>query len=121
MAVMGAGGVSWQPLTVTGFPAGARMAVVHGDPASGDYTIRLQFPDGYMFPEHWHPKAEHVTVLSGELLLGPGSDASARKTYSAGDFVYLPARNSHSGGAKGATIIQLHGMGPFAIYLGKPK
>ena len=120
MGMTGASGIKWSPLEVKGFAPGATMAVVHGDPANGDYTIRLEFPDGYMFPEHWHPKAEHLTVISGSFILGPGSDASARKTYAPGDFLYLPARNSHSGGAKGVTIVQLHGMGPFAINLGKP-
>ena len=121
MSVMGASGLTWVPLDVKGFAPGAKMTVIHGDPGSnGDYVIRLQFPDGYKFPEHWHPKAEHLTVLSGSFLLGPGSVESGWKTYAPGDFLYLPARNSHSGGAKGATVIQLNGMGPFAINLGKP-
>ena len=121
MTVMGATGLTWAPLEVKGFAPGAKMTVIHGDPAStGDYVIRLQFPDGYKFPEHWHPKAEHLTVMSGSFMLGPGSAESGWKTYAPGDFLYLPARNSHSGGAKGPTVIQLNGMGPFAINLGKP-
>ncbi len=38
-----------------------------------------------------------------------------------GDFLYIPARMSHPGGAKGVTVVQLHGTGPFAINLGTPK
>jgi ketosteroid isomerase-like protein len=122
MGMTGMAGISWSPLEVKGFPAGAKMAVIHGNPASGDYTIRLEFPDGYQFPVHWHPKAEHLTVLSGTFLLAQGGtvNASALKTYQPGDFLYLPARNPHFGGAKGVTIVQLHGMGPFAINLGTP-
>ncbi len=122
MGMAGAAGISWSPLEVKGFPPGAKIAVIHGDPATGDYTIRLQFPDGYQFPVHWHPKAEHVTVLSGAFILGMGgtANASAQKTYQPGDFLYLPGRHPHFGGAKGVTIIQLHGMGPFAINLGTP-
>jgi ketosteroid isomerase-like protein/quercetin dioxygenase-like cupin family protein len=123
MGMTGGSSIAWSDLKVPGFPTGAKMSVIHGDPAgTGDYTLRLQFPDGYQFPVHWHPKAEHATVLSGALLLAPGSkvDASALKTYQAGDFLYLPARNSHFGGAKGVTVIQLHGLGPFAINLGTP-
>ncbi|HEY3257437.1 MAG TPA: hypothetical protein VGJ64_01165 [Gemmatimonadaceae bacterium] len=55
-------------------------------------------------------------------MLAPGGsgDVSAEKSYGPGDFLYLPARNPHYGGAKGVTIVQLHGMGPFAINLGTP-
>ena len=122
MGMTVATGIAWSPLEVKGFPPGAKRAVIHGDPANSDYTMRLWFPDGYQFPVHWHPKAEHVTVLSGTFMLGMGStaDASAEKTYGPGDFLYIPAKNPHFGGAKGVTIIQLHGIGPFAINLGTP-
>lgn len=115
--------IQWTDLKVEGFNPGAKMAVIHGNPGgTGDYTVRLQFPDGYRFPVHWHPKAEHVTVLTGTFLLGMGTtvNQSAEKSYGPGDFLYLPAKNTHFGGAKGATVIQLHGLGPFAINLGAP-
>lgn len=123
MGMTAGSSVAWSDLKVPGFAPGAKMTVIHGDPSgAGDYTMRLQFPDGYQFPVHWHPKAEHVTVLSGTFLLGMGTqvNASALKTYQPGDFLYLPAKNTHFGGAKGATVIQLHGIGPFAINLGTP-
>lgn len=123
MAMAGGSGLQWGDLNVPGFDPGAKIAVVHGDPAAnGDYTVRLQFPDGYHFPVHWHPKAEHLTVLSGTFLLGMGTkvDRTVEKTYGPGDFLYLPAKNTHFGGSKGVTVIQLHGMGPFTINLGTP-
>lgn len=123
MALMSGSAIQWGDLKVPGFDPGAKIAVIHGDPAGeGDYTIRLQFPDGYHFPLHWHPKAEHLTVLSGTFLLGMGTKEvrGTEKTYAPGDFLYLPAKNTHFGGAKGITVIQLHGMGPFAINLGTP-
>src|SRR6266852_4799154 len=47
---------------------GAQFAVLEGDPAqAGLYTIRAKLPDGYKIKPHWHPTAEHVTVLSGTL------------------------------------------------------
>jgi len=113
--------VTWSPLSVPGFDPGAKIAVLHGDPASnGDYTLRLQFPAGYRFPVHWHPGGEHLTVLSGnfQLAMGNTADWSALKTYGPGDFIYLPARHAHFGGAQNETVIQLHGQGPFAINLG---
>lgn len=123
MDVHSASGIKWGDLVVPGFAPGVKLAVIHGDPGStGDYTLRLRFPDGYEFPPHWHPMGEHITVLSGVFRLGMGGtvNASAIREYQAGDFLYAPARLPHFGGARGETVIQLHGMGPFAINLGSP-
>lgn len=123
MDVHSASGLAWNDLVVPGFAAGAKIAVIHGDPGgTGDYTVRLQFPDGYEFPAHWHPMAEHITVLSGVFRLGMGGtvNPSAIREYQAGDFLYVPGRMPHFGGARGATVVQLHGNGPFAINLGSP-
>jgi ribosomal protein L16 Arg81 hydroxylase len=57
-------------------------------------------------------------------MLGMGSsgDWSAVRTYAPGDFIYIPARHSHYGGAgREVTVIQLHGEGPFQLFLGSPK
>jgi quercetin dioxygenase-like cupin family protein len=97
------------------------MAVVHGNPgAAEDYVIRLRFPKGYAFPLHWHPGTENLTVLSGVFHLGMDGEKKS-KTYTAGDFLYIPGRMAHFGGARTASTIQLHGVGPFAINLGTPK
>ncbi len=118
MEITGAAGLKWTPLVVPGFPSGGKMAVLHGNPGGdGDYTLRLKFPSGYEFPLHWHPGGEHLTVLSGSFHLGMQGEKKA-KNYVPGDFLYIPGRMSHFGGARGTTVIQLHGTGPFAINLG---
>jgi len=113
--------VMFQPIEVPGFKSGMKIAVINGDPnaESGEYVLRLQFPAGYMFPAHWHPNTENVTVLSGELQLGMGDkeDASKLMSYKPGSFLYIPPKNPHFGGAKGMTVIQLHGPAPFKIEL----
>jgi ketosteroid isomerase-like protein/quercetin dioxygenase-like cupin family protein len=116
--------VTWTDFSAPGFDPGVKLAVLHGNPmGKGDYTLRLKFPDGYKFPVHWHPGAEHVTVVSGTFLLAMGSsgDWSQVQSYAPGSFVYAPARHPHYGGARGETVVQLHGEGPFAINLGAPK
>src|SRR5213593_597349 len=115
--------VKWSELKVPGFDPGAQMAVMDGNPgaAGGVYTLRLKFPAGYRFPAHWHPKAEHLTVLSGSFQLGMGTteDRSTEKTYGAGDFLMIPGRHPHYGGASSESVVQLHGVGPFQIFLSK--
>lgn len=120
MEIVGSSNLKWEPLELPGFKPGLQMVVIHGDPASsGDYTLRLRFPDGYTFPSHWHPNGEHLTVIRGTFKLGMGAREGAEplKFYKAGDFLYIPGKMPHFGGATGLTEVQLHGQGPFAVEL----
>lgn len=120
MMAAAAAGLQWSDLKLPGLAPGARMTVVHGDPSkSDDYTIRLRFPNGYVIPPHWHPGGEHVTVLTGNLSLGMGEtlNRSSVTAYGVGDFFYVPSKMAHYAIAKGETIVQLHGTGPFALNL----
>jgi uncharacterized RmlC-like cupin family protein len=122
-AVVQPGDVKFGPIEVPGFASGMQIAAIHGDPnaESGMYVIRLRFPAGYRFPAHWHPNAENLTVLSGELLLGMGEkeDAAKLASFKPGTFMHIPGKMPHFGGAKGTTVIQLHGQAPFKIELVK--
>lgn len=116
--------VMFEPIEVPGFDSGMELAVLQGEPMgeSGNYTLRLKFPDGYRFPAHYHPKAEQLTVLSGTLLLARGEteDYEAVETYAPGAYMYIPPEDRHYGGATGETVIQLHGEAPFEIILVEP-
>jgi len=99
-------------------PSGAKFAVLEGDPAKeGFFTMRLWLPDGFKIPPHWHPKVEHVTVISGTFNLGMGEkfDQSATREMPAGTFGHWAAGMRHFAWAKGDTVIQLHGIGPWMI------
>lgn len=99
-------------------PSGARLAVLEGDPTKeGPFTMRLKLPDGYRIPPHTHPKAERLTVLSGTFHLGMGDrfDAAAARALPAGSYGYWPAGMKHFAWARGETVVQLHGTGPWQI------
>ena len=99
-------------------PAGAKFAVLEGDPAKeGPFVMRLWFPDGFRIQPHWHPKVERVTIISGTLNLGMGEkfDQSATRELTAGTFGFWPAGMRHFAWAKGETVLQLHGRGPWTI------
>jgi len=120
MHAVAANAIAWADLEAPGFDPGVKMAVIHGNPGeAGAYTLRLSFPAGYRFPAHWHPMPENVTVLSGEMRLGMGGqvDDTKLKSYRPGDYLYIPATMPHFGGVRGATVVQLHGTGPFTINL----
>lgn len=99
-------------------PAGAKVAVLEGDPAKeGFFTMRLWLPDGFKIPPHWHPRVEHVTVLSGTFNIGMGEqfDQTATRPMPPGTFGFWPAEMRHFAWTKGETIVQLHGTGPWMI------
>ena len=105
-------------------PAGARFAVLEGDPTKeGFFTMRLWLQDGFKIQPHWHPKVEHVTVISGTFNVGMGEkfDQTATRTMPAGTFGFWPAEMKHFAWAKGETVLQLHGTGPWMITYVNPS
>ena len=99
-------------------PAGAKLAVVQGDPSQPQpFVVRLQVPAGYKIAPHWHPGVENVTVLAGTVALGMGEtfDESKMTTASVGAYASLPAEMRHYFMAKTAASIQVHGQGPFIV------
>jgi quercetin dioxygenase-like cupin family protein len=116
--------VQWGPAPPF-VPPGAQMAVLEGDPSasSGDYTIRVKTPDGYVVPPHWHPKRENVTVVSGALALGMGDKFDEKKMtmLPAGSFGYLDPDMHHYAKAKGATVVQIHGTSPLQFNYVNPN
>jgi quercetin dioxygenase-like cupin family protein len=121
--VMTSNDVKWMPAPPA-LPPGAQVAVMEGDPSKsgGTFTIRLKAPDGYKVPPHWHPVAENVTVLEGTFFVGMGDkfDQSAGKELTAGSFASMPKGMRHFAWAKGETIIQVHGVGPFELIYVNP-
>jgi quercetin dioxygenase-like cupin family protein len=115
--------IKWGPAP-PGLPPGVQMAVLVGDPTKPGvpYVVRAKMPDGYRVPPHWHPHDENVTVLQGTMLMGEGEkfDPEHAMELSAGSFTRMPKTMRHFAMAKGETIIQLHGIGPFAIIYVNP-
>lgn len=97
---------------------GAQFAVYQGDPGkAGEYTIRLKLPAGYVIAPHFHPTDENVTVISGRFQVGMGDavDRAKAQTLLSGGFITAPASAHHFAVAAEETVVQVHGMGPFAI------
>ncbi|MBI3822252.1 MAG: cupin domain-containing protein [Planctomycetes bacterium] len=110
--------IKWGPAPAA-LPAGAQMAVLAGDPSKKGmpFVIRAKLPDGYKVPAHFHPSDENVTVLKGTFMIGRGDKFAADKMEAmpAGAFMRMPKDMRHFAAAKGETIIQVHGVGPFDI------
>jgi len=109
--------VKWGPPPPV-FPAGAKFAVIEGDPGSkGLVTVRLMMPAGYKIPPHWHPTDEHVTVLAGSIGIGMGDtlDTAHGQTLTAGGYAVAPANMHHYAWTTTGATIQVHLEGPFAL------
>ena len=105
--------------------AGAQLAVLEGNPgaSSGDYTVRLQMPDGYRIAPHWHPQRENVTVISGTFKVGMGDhfDEGKMGAFPAGSFAYLDPDMHHYAMASGETVVQVHGTAPLQFNYVNPN
>jgi len=112
------GDFKWGP-SPPALPAGAQMALLDGDPgkAGSAYTLRVKIPDGYKIPPHWHPRDETITVIEGTFAMGLGDkfDEAAGHELVAGSYARMPKGVRHFAWAKGESIIQVQGTGPFEI------
>ncbi len=110
--------VKWGPAPPV-VPTGAQAAVLNGDPSKDGaaYTLRLKMPNGYRIGPHWHPTDENVTVISGTPGEGMGDkfDPAAGKFLKPGGFASFHKEMHHYAWAKGPTVVQVHGIGPFAF------
>lgn len=109
--------LKWGPAPPV-LPPGAQIAVLDGDPGKeGFFTLRLKFPDGYKIAPHWHPTDENIVVVAGTFLMGLGekrADASMH-ALPAGSFTVMPKMGRHYATAKGETVVQIYGQGPFVV------
>jgi ChrR-like protein with cupin domain len=103
---------------VPSLPPGAKIAVIEGPMNEAlPFTVRLKLPADYKVPAHWHPAIEHVTVMSGTFNIGAGDKLDQSKTMplSAGSVAIMQAKTNHFAWTKEETIIQAHGVGPWAV------
>ena len=111
-------GLKWGP-----FIGPSQMALVSGDPSqAGAFVVRVKSPAGTVIPAHWHPTDENLTVLEGKFAIGMGDafDAGKLTVMERGDFIQMPAKMHHFAKAVTDTVVQIHGMGPFAVTFVNP-
>jgi len=107
------------------FPAGSQCATVEGDPSAENvlFTTRVRMPDGYRIGPHYHPADEHLTILSGTFKMGLGEvfDEKSLEPMAAGSFAVMPKGVRHFAMTEGATVVQVHAIGPWNLTYVNPK
>lgn len=104
--------LQWTPMQVPG----AELAVVSGDPSkSGEFVLRIKLADGTRVPPHWHPNDEHVTVMRGIFAVGMGIlfDETKLEDLQPAVYMHIPKEVRQFALARGETVVQIHGLGPF--------
>jgi hypothetical protein len=117
--------MKWMDGTAVGLPAGAKLAVVKGDPSkAGDFTVRIKMPANYAVPPHHHPGDEVVRVMGdGTLSYGMGDklDRSNVGSLTKGYHVTMAAGMNHYVFTSDPIELQVDGTGPFQIIYADPK
>lgn len=98
-------GVRFLPLYGTDYSAAGRP-----------FAFRLHVQPGFELGPHTHPVTEHITILSGTLFVGLGEamDREAATPYGPGSYLAIGADVPAFMWSEEATIVQVHGVGPFA-------
>ena len=112
------GDIKWKQDANPAFLPGMKMAVIDGDPSSnGPFTVRIMIPNSYKIMPHFHPADENITVLKGTFMMGTGDqfDEKALMAISEGGYMSMKKGIHHYAMAKGETLIQVHGVGPFTL------
>lgn len=103
---------------VPSLPKGAKAAVIEGPMNEAvPFTVRIKVPANYKIAPHWHPAVERVTVLSGAFHMGLGEkfDEKSMHKLPPGGVMIMQPKTPHYAMTKEATVIQLHGTGPWAV------
>ena len=99
-------------------PKGVKVAILEGPMNEAKpFVARVKLPANAKIAPHTHPAIEHVTVLSGEFAMGMGEkwDDKGLHSLKAGDVMIMQPKTPHYARAKGETVVQIHGVGPWAV------
>jgi hypothetical protein len=94
-----------------------RYETVSGDPAKAGapFVIRIHAEAGFIIMPHTHLVDENIVVVKGSWALGMGArfNRDTLEPMEVGDYGFAPRKMAHFALSKSATIIQVHGIGPF--------
>lgn len=102
------------PLEVPGFPPGASVALIYGNPFAPceAFAVRIRFPAGYVTPVHTEGITSNIIVIEGSFtrtIIGEAPD-----TFGPLDFLLERSGEPHFLVFHEDTLVEAHGVGPFA-------
>jgi quercetin dioxygenase-like cupin family protein len=97
---------------------GCQLAVLEGSPKAEQlFTIRFKASEPFVLPPHTHPGNERATVLEGAVHVGFGDvvDKADSTRFEPGDYYVNRAGAHHFVWSDEPVVLQLTGIGPWAI------
>jgi hypothetical protein len=107
-----------EPRIIPLVPMSGDVELLYGDPEQhGPFVMRIHELPGAIVPPHRHPVDEHVTILQGTWYFGIGEkfDMSALQELKTGGYAFAPKGSSMFAYSPDGAVVQVHGVGPFAI------
>lgn len=107
--------IAWAPCPAH-LPPGCEITVLEGSPKAPDmFTVRFKTEAGFYMPAHTHPKDERVTIISGQIAVAFGKDATREeaKVFGPGDYYVNKREEIHTVWSDSTSILQITGIGPW--------
>jgi quercetin dioxygenase-like cupin family protein len=113
--------LQWKDVPALGL--GVKSALIEGPMNEAvPFIVRIKFPAGTKVPAHWHPNIEHVTVMSGNFIVGVGDEADKSKAMHipSGSVTIMQPKTTHFAFFDEETTLQVHGVGPWEVVYVNP-
>lgn len=111
--------VKWTPCDPK-VPAGCQFVVVQGDLTKGPAVQLVKAPAGHVFPPHRHSSTpEHITMISGSMLLG--YEGGADQYVGSDAYLFIADNLVHWARCLEPCVFSLVTTGPFDLILAEKK
>ena len=92
--MISAAAVSAEYVPVAGFPQGADLSVVYGDPSAGAFEMYFRLQPGVRVPMHFHTSAERSVGIQGTITMEYQDGSKA--DISPGNYMFIPSKMPHA-------------------------
>ena len=89
-----AAAASAEYMPVAGFPQGADLSVLYGDPSAGASEMYFRLQPGVRVPMHFHTSPERLVGIQGTLTMEYPDGSKA--DINSGDYMLMPSKMPHA-------------------------
>ncbi len=94
LMMISAAAASADYVPVAGFPQGADLSVLYGDPSAGAFEMYFRLQPGVRVPMHFHTSAERSVGIQGTMTMEYQDGSKA--DISPGNYMFIPSKMPHA-------------------------